>query len=253
LSSRSGTSYQKQKNAKQKPQARTAQTQTAPKQTQTAPKPKTAAAENPAITSQEAARKEARLQRQAQARAEAERKRRQNNIKKYAIYSVVALAAVAALAWILLRDVGKPGEKVDVMAVRNHLASATEAHIAYSTDPPTSGPHTNNVPAFTIYTTPIPKEEQVHGLEDGAVVINYQPDLDKEVVAKLDSLARLYQGTTGKNHVIMSPYPGLSNPIVLTSWGRIDRIDTFDEVRMRKFIDEYVNIDHHEGTEGQRL
>jgi hypothetical protein len=33
----------------------------------------------------------------------------------------------------------------------------------------------------------------------------------------------------------------------------MDRMDTLDEVRIRAFVDAYVNIDHHENTEGQKL
>jgi hypothetical protein len=138
------------------------------------------------------------------------------------------------------------------MGVRNHIQPGAD-HIPYSTDPPTSGPHVDAVPQFTVYTQPITKELQVHGLEDGGVIINYRPDLDQPTVDKLASLARLYEGTPGKGHVLMSPYPGLSNAIVLTSWGRIERLDTFDEPRIRAYIDAFVNIDHHEQSEGQRL
>ena len=93
----------------------------------------------------------------------------------------------------------------------------------------------------------------MHGLEDGGVVINYQPDLDKATVDKLAEIANLYIKTPGKENIIMSPYPGLSNPIVLTTWGRMDRLDTLDETRIRAFVDAYVNIDHHENSDGQRL
>ena len=139
------------------------------------------------------------------------------------------------------------------MTDRTHLQAVTDPHVPYSTDPPTSGPHTQAVPAFKVYTEPIAKELQVHGLEDGGVVINYQPELDKATVDKLAEIANLYIKTPGKENIIMSPYPGLSNPIVLTTWGRMDRMDTLDETRIRAFVDAYVNIDHHENSDGQRL
>jgi hypothetical protein len=139
------------------------------------------------------------------------------------------------------------------MVDRQHITNATDPHTPYSTDPPTSGPHTDAVPAFQVYTEPIEKEKAVHGLEDGAVIINYQPGLDQPTLDKLTELARLYLNTPGKSRIIMYPYPNLSHPIVLTTWGRIDRLDTLDEARIRRFIDAYVNIDHHETTEGQIL
>ena len=138
--------------------------------------------------------------------------------------SAAVLVVVAVIAWVLLRDAGKPGQGQAIMTDRTHLQAATDPHVPYSTDPPTSGPHTQAVPKFQVYTEPIAKKSQVHGLEDGGVVINYQPDLDKATVDKLAEIANLYIKTPGKENIIMSPYPGLSNPIVLTTWGRMDQL-----------------------------
>lgn len=255
MSSRPGTQSAKQTNKQNQNQKRKQPQQTqqqAQQQTQAASRPKPNAAQAQALAAQEAAKRDARLQRQAEARAEAARRKRAQNLRTYGIVAAVAIVLLALVAWLSLRDAGKPGERVDIMAVRNHIAPG-EGHVPYSTDPPTSGPHVGSVPAFSVYTSPITKELQVHGLEDGGVVINYKPDLDKPTVDKLASLAQFYEKTPGKTHVIMSPYPSLSNAIVLTSWGRIDRLDAFDEARIRRFIDEYVNIDHHETSEGQRI
>src|SRR5207248_2820920 len=119
----------------------------------------------------------------------------------------------------------------------------------YSTDPPTSGPHIGSLADWGVHTEPITKEIQVHALEDAGVVINYRPDLDKPTVDRLAALTRSYSDLITSdsidNHVLMSPYPGLSNPIVLTAWRHIDRLDTFDEARIKSFIDAYKNIDHH--------
>ena len=244
----------KQTAAQQRPQASAQQRQ----QNQPAVQGQTKQATKPApntqtLAAQEAARKEARIQRQAQERAQALQRKRQANIRKYAIMSAAVLVVVAIIAWVMLRDAGKPGQGQAIMTDRTHLQSATDPHVPYSTDPPTSGPHTQAVPAFKVYTEPIAKESQVHGLEDGGVVINYQPELDKATVDKLAEIANLYIKTPGKENIIMSPYPGLSNPIVLTTWGRMDRLDTLDETRIRAFVDAYVNIDHHENSDGQRL
>jgi hypothetical protein len=139
------------------------------------------------------------------------------------------------------------------MLDRLHIPGGTTSSVAYSTEPPTSGPHVDDLPQFKVYTEPITKELAVHGLEDGAVIINYRPDLSKDELDKLGAIATAYIGTPGKNRIIMYPYPNLSNPIVLTTWGRIDRLDILDEARIRRFIDAYVNIDHHEGRDGTVL
>jgi hypothetical protein len=246
------TKYQSKQKGKQTPAQQRQQNQQAVQgqQTKQAAKP---AANSQTLAAQEAARKEARVQRQAQERAQALQRKRQANVRKYAIMSAAVLVVVAVIAWVMLRDAGKPGQGQTIMADRTHLQAVTDPHVPYSTDPPTSGPHTQDVPAFKVYTEPLAKELQVHGLEDGGVVINYKPDLDKATVDKLTALANLYINTPGKQRIIMSPYPGLSNAIVLTTWGRMDRMDTLDETRIRAFVDAYVNIDHHENSDGQRL
>ena len=246
------TKYQSKQKGKQTPAQQRQQNQQAV-QGQQAKQTAKPAANSQTLAAQEAARKEARIQRQAQERAQALQRKRQANVRKYAIMSAAVLVVVAVIAWVMLRDAGKPGQGQAIMADRTHLQAVTDPHVPYSTDPPTSGPHTQDVPAFKVYTEPLAKELQVHGLEDGGVVINYKPDLDKATVDKLTALANLYINTPGKQRIIMSPYPGLSNAIVLTTWGRMDRMDTLDETRIRAFVDAYVNIDHHENSDGQRL
>jgi hypothetical protein len=138
------------------------------------------------------------------------------------------------------------------MASRQHIQPGQT--IQYNVDPPTNGPHVEAVPQFKIYTEPITNELAMHGLEDGGVIINYRPDLDKPTVDRLAAITTSYlELGGGRSHVILQPYPNLSHPIVLTTWRRIDRLDAFDEPRIRRFVDAYVGIDHHEGTEGKRI
>lgn len=243
MSSRSGTQAKRNKQTSNTAKAKRAQP-TAPRLT---------AEQAEAVASQEAAKKEARLQRQAAARAEAARRQRMARVRTYSLFSLGAIAVVAWIAWTMMNEANKPGEAVQPMAQRNHLQSASEAHEPYSTSPPTSGPHTSSVPAFKVYTEPLANEEAVHGLEDGAVIINYKPDLDQATVGKLRDITNAYLASSDRNNIIMTPYPNLSNAIVLTTWGRWDKMDALDEARVRKFIDAFANIDHHEGKEGQRI
>jgi hypothetical protein len=190
----------------------------------------------------------ARQQRQAVARAEAARRKRTRTMQRAAIFGVIGLAFLGLVTFLVLREAGKPGRLVD-QQVSTHIQPGA-AHAEYSTDPPTSGPHVNFLPGFQVYTQPITKELQVHGLEDGAVVINYTPDLDKTTVDRLAALADTYYNKPAKqNHVIVAPYTekfrGSDAKIAITAWRRIDYLDAYDEQRIRQFIDTYVGIDHH--------
>jgi hypothetical protein len=205
------------------------------------PKPQTAAATSTA----QAARRVSHEERQAAARAAAARRRRMASIRRIGIVAALALVLAGVVAALIAQEASKPGESVPMM-VSNHIEYNPGSPPVYNSDPPTSGPHVQSVPQFKVYTEPMTKELQVHGLEDGGVIIHYKPGLEQATVDRLASIAGLYiQQARPKNHVILVPDPNLSHPIVLTTWRRIDRLDTFDEARIRRFIDTYVGIDHH--------
>lgn len=201
----------------------------------------------------QAAKREARLERQAAARAAGERRRRKQTIQRYAIIVAALIVVLGGATALLMRELNKPGELIPLQISEPHLEPG-QAAPAYNTDPPTSGIHAEFLPGFKVHSVPITKELQLHALEDGGVAINYQPNLDKASVDMLATLATSYvQRTGGGGHVLMVPYPDLSHPIVLTAWRRIDRLDAFDEARIRRFVDEYVGINHHADREGQRI
>jgi len=154
-----------------------------------------------------------------------------------AIAGAVALAGVG-LYWLWPQVWQQPGQFFPSLG-NLHLATADTPHIAYNTDPPTSGPHLPYIAPWGIHTVPIPKELQVHNLEDGGVLVQYNcecPDL----VAKLRPIVERY-----KDHVVLAPYPPMKPKIALTAWSRIDAFDAFDERRIVRFIEAYRGIDHH--------
>jgi hypothetical protein len=120
-----------------------------------------------------------------------------------------------------------------------HLQSAGLPREPYNSDPPTSGPHLPYIAPWGVHTRPIPLELQVHNLEDGGVVIQYNcecPDL----VARLRTLVEKYP-----RNVVLAPYPAMKSRIALTAWTRIETLDDFDGGRITRFIEAYRGIDHH--------
>ena len=65
-----------------------------------------------------------------------------------------------------------------------HIQSVDTPHVPYNSDPPTSGPHLPYIAPWGIHTRPIERELQVHNLEDGGVVVQYNCECP-EIVAKL--------------------------------------------------------------------
>ena len=122
-----------------------------------------------------------------------------------------------------------------------HVQTVNDPIVPYNSDPPTSGPHLPYIAPWGVHTEPIPKQLQVHNLEDGGVVVQYScPQPCPELVDKLTAIVKRYD-----RQVVLAPYPGLKQRIALTAWTRLDAFDEFDESRIVRFIGRYRGIDHH--------
>ncbi|OLD77532.1 MAG: hypothetical protein AUG87_04385 [Candidatus Rokubacteria bacterium 13_1_20CM_4_70_14] len=120
-----------------------------------------------------------------------------------------------------------------------HIPTADSPHEPYNSDPPTSGPHLPYIAPWGVHTRPIPTPLQVHNLEDGGVLVQYNCECP-ELVEKLRAIVRRYD-----RHVILAPYPPMKSRIVLTAWTRLDAFEEPDEKRIVRFIEAYRGIDHH--------
>ncbi|MCU1393833.1 MAG: putative rane protein [Ilumatobacteraceae bacterium] len=112
---------------------------------------------------------------------------------------------------------------------RNHTTDA----VVYPQSPPVGGNHNPVWQNCGVYDTPLINEHAVHSLEHGAVWITYQPDLPKSQVAVLDAFA------VNQTHILVSPYPGLTSPVVLTAWGLQLAVDSVVDPRIAQFVAEY--------------
>jgi len=163
---------------------------------------------------------------------------------------MVGVAVIALLTFAFVRQAqALPGQAKPNQG-QQHVGK-TEAHIAYNSRPPTSGPHWNEAGeapvGWGIYETQIPDEGQIHNLEHGGIIISYScpggavgcPDL----VSQLKDFYARYTGANklplfpNSTKLVVAPYEGLQNKIALTAWNRIDQFDDFDEDRIVRFID----------------
>jgi hypothetical protein len=152
---------------------------------------------------------------------------------------VAVLVAVGLAAFLAYRaGADSPGTRMPDQGNR-HIATLTSPHEAYNSDPPTSGPHVGYIAPWGIHTRPIPLELQVHNLEDGGVMVQYNCECP-DVVQKLADIVRRYD-----KFVILAPYPTMKSRIALTAWTRIETLDRVDEKRVTRFIETYRGIDHH--------
>src|SRR5262245_1290140 len=157
------------------------------------------------------------------------------------IGGIVVVVVAAAVGYFAYRAAATPPGVALPDIGHEHIQLETQPHAPYNSDPPTSGPHLPYIAPWGIHTEPISKELQVHNLEDGGVMVQYNcssgcPDL----VDKLKAIVGRYP-----EHVILAPFPGMKTRIALTAWTRIDAFDAFDEARITRFIKAYQGLDHH--------
>jgi hypothetical protein len=123
-----------------------------------------------------------------------------------------------------------PGVETFEVASGDHTTESVD----YPQDPPAGGPHDPSWQKCAVYDAPVRSENVVHSQEHGAVWITYQPDLaesDQEVLAEL---------AVDQPYLLISPYPGLEDPVVASAWGAQLRLDDVNDPRLQEFIDTYA-------------
>ena len=124
----------------------------------------------------------------------------------------------------------------------------------YSSEPPTSGPHSSVPAPWGVSDVEQPKEVPVHNMEHGGVVVWYNcaggpSPLDKNACEQLRSqlagiVTRL---AAGGRLVMMTPYSNMPDRIALTAWQTLDAFDEFDLARVQAFISAYERRFNPEG------
>ena len=99
--------------------------------------------------------------------------------------------------------------------------------------PPVGGIHDPVWQNCGIYDTELETKNVLHSLEHGAVWITYSRELSDEDVATLQ------ETVSAEDFTILSPYPGLRSPVVLTAWGIQLEVDSVDDSRIGTFVDRY--------------
>jgi len=146
---------------------------------------------------------------------------------------VVVVVAIITLGYglvFLTRQAEQPRRGVEsAIQGRQHIAIGA-AHPSYNSNPPTSGWHYAGPASWGMYQTELPDEQIIHNLEHGGIWISYK-DLDTDTTAKLEDLARRFP-----NSVIITPRVSNDSKIALASWGRLEKLEIFDEAEILAFI-----------------
>jgi Protein of unknown function (DUF3105) len=105
--------------------------------------------------------------------------------------------------------------------------------VAYTHSPPFGGTHDGFWAACNgvVYPTAVRSENMVHALEHGSIWIAYNPD---QITG--DAVKTLAAKVQGQPYSVMSPYPGLDQPISLQSWGHQLKLADVNDPRIDQFI-----------------
>jgi len=139
-----------------------------------------------------------------------------------------------------------------------HLTPGEPDDFVYSSNPPTSGPHRELFSDVFISPTPLPNYIQVHLLEHGNVLLQYNCNCP-DVATALGSIALRYDGKLIPPNelqpmpadvqnaedqgmaVIVAPYPHMKSKIALTAWTRLATSPSVDKARIESFIKAYLH------------
>lgn len=178
--------------------------------------------------------------RNIQAKSRETRPRLRRRTKRKLTWGAAIGAGIVFFLAFYLWASHRPGQFVKSLG-NEHLQTEDQKHVPYNSVPPTSGPHLPVIARWGVHPEPISNELQVHNLEEGGVLVQYNcPQGCPDLLSKLRAIVLRYD-----TQVILAPYPGMDSRIALTAWSRIDRFDEFDEKRIVRFIQAYRGIDHH--------
>ncbi len=144
---------------------------------------------------------------------------------------------IAALApFTPTADDPDPSTKIEGVVVVKYQGGVhvkAPAAVAYTHSPPFGGTHDEFWAACNgvVYPAPVRTENLVHSLEHGAVWIAYNPD---QVTG--DALATLSKKVANQPYTVMSPYPGLDQPVSMQSWGHQLKVPDPGDIRIDQFI-----------------
>jgi hypothetical protein len=139
------------------------------------------------------------------------------------------------------------GEGVRIPLCTQEQIAANSISRCYHSNPPTSGPHAASPMPFTVLQNPAPKENLIHNMEHGGVVVWYNTD-NQEVIRQLEAVVR--DQLDRRRLVVMSRYTEMeTDTIALTSWTRLDKfpVADFTKKRVEDFISEHQRRFNPEG------
>jgi len=168
-------------------------------------------------------------------------KRRRSRLTWWVVGSaaaVVVVAIVVASVVLTPRPVSygafdSTGATIEGVETFDNVTQHVDGTVDYPQDPPAGGPHNPVWLNCGVYSEPVPNENAVHSMEHGAVWVTIDPDRIS------DDQLRTLTAKLPSTYVVVSPYPGLRSPLVLSAWNAQLALDSVDDPRIPQFLEEY--------------
>ena len=149
---------------------------------------------------------------------------------------IAGMVGMAVLAVALASCSSGPGEKFPDQG-NQHIADE-QSFTGYSSAPPTSGAHWSRPAHWGIHSESLPNERQVHNLEHGGIMIQYNTE-NQALITQLQRFAQ--KQSNFPCFLVVAPYPDMQFTVAVTAWGVLDTMGSYDEERLQEFVDAYQN------------
>lgn len=176
------------------------------------------------------------------------RQRRQKWIG-YAAGGGLAVLVLGVLGFLLWQSVRPAvGEAITIPAnYSTHVE--IDQPLSYPSDPPAGGQHYAEEFENGFYDeATLPNRPGnlagylVHNLEHGYVIFWYNcAKLDETACNNLKSEIKTVMDAKNNFKLIAVPWESIDDPLVMTSWGRLQRFEQFDEQLVRTFVERNLN------------
>ena len=161
-----------------------------------------------------------------------ESRERKRLVKKITIWAIAVLviggSGYGVYYLVSQPEKPRPGETFPILGQTHIEVGAT--HPAYNSNPPTSGWHYAQPADWGVYQKELPDEQLIHNLEHGGIWISHK-DVDQGTKLSLEAVGKRYPGS-----VVVTPRSANDAKIVLASWGRLEKLESFDETKIIDFI-----------------
>lgn len=155
------------------------------------------------------------------------------------LVAIIAVLFIGMFGYVTVKKKGAPPETPRPGAEQ---ADMGQKHVAVGAvkyggpEPPTSGDHTTHIP-WQAYDQEVPDENIVHNLEHGGIYISYRPDLPADQIAKIKGLFSkpFSNDKFSPIKTVVAPRAANGSPIIMSSWNRNMKLDTFDEAKMMEY------------------